>query len=62
MICFRKKMTVAQLFLVINADRSFPLQALAFRGRPVSLLGFACGVSPVPLFPQESSACSSNPL
>ncbi|TYS75021.1 hypothetical protein FZD05_21760 [Rossellomorea aquimaris] len=25
-------------------------------GRAVSLLGFACGVSPVPLFPQESSA------
>jgi hypothetical protein len=31
-------------------------------GRAVSLLGFACGVSPVPLFPQESSACSENQL
>jgi hypothetical protein len=28
----------------------------AFRGRAVSLLGVACGVSPAPLFPQESTS------
>jgi hypothetical protein len=28
----------------------------------VSILGFACGVSPVPLFPQESSTFHYNQL
>ena len=31
----------------------FPLQLHDSAGRALSLLGFACGVSPVPLFPQE---------
>ncbi|MGD6965709.1 hypothetical protein ACQCVP_04720 [Rossellomorea vietnamensis] len=31
----------------------FPLQAYDSAGRALSLLGFACGVSPVPLVPQE---------
>jgi hypothetical protein len=34
------------------------VQDFAFRGRLVSLLGFACGVSPNTLFPQESSSCT----
>ncbi|OAT84869.1 hypothetical protein A6P54_20200 [Bacillus sp. MKU004] len=31
------------------------VEGFPFRGRPVSLLGFASGVSSVSLFPQESS-------
>ncbi|EDL62900.1 hypothetical protein BSG1_18040 [Bacillus sp. SG-1] len=39
-------------FLSILMNR-FPLQAHDSAGRAVSLLGFACGISPVPLVPQE---------
>jgi hypothetical protein len=35
-----------------NKD-GFPLQVHDSAGRAVCLLGFACGVSPVPLIPQE---------
>ncbi|MGM0843933.1 MAG: hypothetical protein ACQEUT_03065 [Bacillota bacterium] len=36
-------------------SKGFPLQAHGSAGRSVSLLGCACGVSPVPLVPQEAA-------
>jgi hypothetical protein len=57
-----KFVAISLLIVGRNRDRSFPLLALASTGLAVSLLGCASGVSPVQLFPQESSAFRYNPL
>ncbi len=44
----------AKTFVLASFNRFAMLQADAFRGRAVSLLGFACGVSPVRLLLLES--------
>ncbi len=47
---------------MVNVNRSFSLQALAFRGATLSLLTSLRGLNIVATPPQESSAFRSNPL